>query len=149
MQFRIINNDERIYKKELPLCFNFSSMNNIGFKIKRLREKRDVSQENLAYDLDISQSNLSRIENGNIEKVDFIFMQKVSDYFKVTPDYFLDDQIVQNNTENKASAITVYGNPTVNTTVPDEVLDNLAKNQEQITKLIEVQNRLIENLLKK
>lgn len=124
-------------------------MNNIGFKIKRLREKRDISQENLAYDLDISQSSLSRIENGNIEKVDFLFMQKISNYFDVTPDYFLDDQIIQNNSDNKASAITVFGNPTVYTNVSDEILDNLAKNQLQITKLIEVQNKLIERLLKK
>lgn len=63
-------------------------MNNIGFKIKKLREQKYVSQENLALDLDISQSSLSRIENGNIEKIDFLFMQKTADYFNVKPDFF-------------------------------------------------------------
>lgn len=75
-------------------------------------------------------------------------MQKVCDYFEIDPNYFLDDQIIQNNTENKASAITVYGNSTVNT-VSSEILENLAQNQNQIIKLIELQNKLIENLLKK
>ena len=146
MQFRIINNDERIYKKELPLCFNFSSMNNIGFKIKRLREKRDVSQENLAYDLDISQSSLSRIENGNIEKIDFLFMQKISDYFNVTPDYFLEGETVINEVQTNNGVVYNKG---VFNNFPEDLLKSVANNQEQITKLIEVQNRLIENLLKK
>ncbi|BEV06356.1 hypothetical protein CRDW_37300 [Chryseobacterium gambrini] len=83
-----------------------------------------------------------------MEKIDFLFMQKVCDYFEIDPNYFLDDQIIQNNTENKASAITVYGNSTVNT-VSSEILENLAQNQNQIIKLIELQNKLIENLLKK
>ena len=63
-------------------------MNNIGFKIKRLREKKNVSQEQLAYELDISQSNLSRIENGAVEKLDFLLMQKVCDFFDTDTDYF-------------------------------------------------------------
>lgn len=123
-------------------------MNSVGFKIKRLRERKNISQEELAYKLEVSQSNLSKIENGTVEKIDFLFMQKVCDYFQVDSDYFLNDQIIQNNTENKASAITVYGNPTVNT-VSSEILENLVQNQEQITKLIEAQNKLIEGLLKK
>lgn len=121
-------------------------MNSVGFKIKRLRERKNISQEEFAYKLDISQGTLSKIENGTVEKIDFLFMQKVCDYFEVNSDYFLDDQIIQNNTENKTSAITVYGNPTVNT-ASSEVLENLAQNQEQITKLIEIQNKLIEKLL--
>lgn len=123
-------------------------MNNIGFKIKRLREKKNVSQEQLAYELDISQSNLSRIENGAVEKLDFLLMQKVCDFFDTDTDYFLDDNIVQNNTENKNSAISIYGNPIVNIQT-SELLENVLQNQEQITKLIETQNRLIESLLKK
>jgi transcriptional regulator with XRE-family HTH domain len=121
-------------------------MNSVGFKIKRLRERKNISQEEFAYKLDISQGTLSKIENGTVDKIDFLFMQKVCDYFEVDSDYFLDEQIVQNNTENKASAITVYGNPTVNT-VSSEILENLARNQEQITQLIEIQNKLIEKLL--
>lgn len=123
-------------------------MNSIGFKIKRLREQKEVSQERLAYELDISQSNLSRIENGTVEKVDFLLMQKVCDFFDVESDYFMEEQIVQTNTDNKNSAISIFGSPVVNVQSP-ELLENVLQNQEQITQLIETQNRLIEKLLGK
>ena len=83
--------------------------NTIGFKIKRLREQKNLSQEDMAHQLDISQSYLSKIENGAIEKIDFLFMQKVSDFFKIEPQYFLDDQVVQNITDNNHSS--AFGNP--------------------------------------
>jgi len=38
----------------------------IGFRIKKLREERDLSQEELAVRLSISQSKLSKIENGHL-----------------------------------------------------------------------------------
>lgn len=123
-------------------------MNNIGFKIKRLREQKNISQEELAYNLEISQSNLSRIENGEIEKTDFLFMQKVCEFFDVSPEYFLEGQVTQNNSENKNSAITVYGNPTVKN-MSSGLLKDVLNNQKYITQLIETQNTLLENLLKK
>lgn len=123
-------------------------MNSVGFKIKRLRERKNISQEELAYKLEVSQGTLSKMENGMVERIDFSFMQKVCDYFEVDSNYFLEDQIIQNNTENKVSAISIYGSPIVNT-VSSEILENLAQNQEQITKLIENQNKLLEKLLGK
>ncbi len=38
----------------------------IGFRIKKLREERNISQEELAVQLSISQSKLSKIENGHL-----------------------------------------------------------------------------------
>ena len=40
----------------------------IGFKIKKLREEKNLSQEQLANLLEISQSKLSKIENGRLKK---------------------------------------------------------------------------------
>ena len=40
----------------------------IGFKIKKLREEKNVSQEQLVNLLEISQSKLSKIENGRLKK---------------------------------------------------------------------------------
>jgi len=129
----------------------------IGFKIKRLREQKNISQEDMAYQLDISQSYLSKIENGAIEKLDFIFMQRIADFFKVEPQYFLDDQIFQNNTDNNHSSAfgNAYSTITIHNTVSENVLESLIQNQEQISKqqtqmsqLMEMQNRLIEKLLK-
>jgi len=41
--------------------------NDLGFKIKKLREDRNMSQEELAIQLNISQSKLSKIENGRLQ----------------------------------------------------------------------------------
>lgn len=38
----------------------------LGFKIKKLREEKNMSQEELAIQLNISQSKLSKIENGRL-----------------------------------------------------------------------------------
>lgn len=53
----------------------------IGFKIKKLRESRNLTQEQLAMQLDISQSELSKIENGKAKKIDFHLMGKVCAFF--------------------------------------------------------------------
>lgn len=39
----------------------------LGFKIKKLREEKNMSQEELAIQLNISQSKLSKIENGRLK----------------------------------------------------------------------------------
>lgn len=123
----------------------------IGYKIKELREQKNISQEHLALQLDVSQSYLSKIENGTIEKLDFIFMQKVAEFFKVEPQYFMDDQIVQNNTDNNNNSAVgnIYSTVTINNTVTDDLVKSLVQNQEQMSQLMEIQNKLIEQLLKK
>lgn len=100
----------------------------------------------MAYQLDISQSYLSKIENGAIEKLDFFFMQKVADFFKIEPQYFLDDQIIQNNTDNNHNSAVgnIHSTVTIHNTIPENVLGNLIQNQEQIRQLMEVQSKLIE-----
>lgn len=123
-----------------------------GFKIKKLREQRNISQEDLADQLEISQSYLSKIEN-NTTRIDFLFMQKVCELFDVALDYFMEDGVIYNNIENKGILLN-NNNGTFNN-FPEEVVKNLYKNQEQIskqqdqiTKLMEVQNKLVEKLLK-
>ena len=127
-------------------------MNSIGFKIKNLRENYHtyLSQEDLALELGTKQTILSRIESGVTEKIDFLLMQKVCDFFQVDPKYFLEDSITQNNSDNATGSI--YNNVnalTVNNSVPDSLLETLIANQTQITSLIETQNNLIDQFLKK
>ncbi|WP_294279149.1 helix-turn-helix transcriptional regulator [uncultured Chryseobacterium sp.] len=121
----------------------------VGFKIKKLREQKEISQEDLAFRLDVSQSYLSKIENGAIEKLDFMFMQKVADFFKVEPQYFLEgDTIVNNNIEtSNNSSVGNIGDTTINNT-DQNLLENVINNQHQINQLMEMQNKLIEKLLK-
>ncbi|WPO81707.1 helix-turn-helix transcriptional regulator [Chryseobacterium sp. JJR-5R] len=124
--------------------------NSVGFKIKKLREQKEMSQEDLAFRLDVSQSYLSKIENGSIEKLDFIFMQKIADFFKVEPQYFLEgDTIVNNNIEKSSnSSVGNIGDTTINNNTDQALLENVINNQHQINRLMEMQNKLIQKLLK-
>lgn len=48
----------------------------IGFRIKQIREEKNLSQEQLANLLDISQSKLSKIENGRLKKIEMKLVLK-------------------------------------------------------------------------
>jgi transcriptional regulator with XRE-family HTH domain len=62
----------------------------IGFKIKKLREEKKVSQPELADILMISQSKLSNIENGQTKSIDFLLMDKIANYFEKDFDFFIE-----------------------------------------------------------
>lgn len=120
-------------------------MNNIGLKIKILREKHSLSQDKLANHLDVSQASLCRIESGHTDKVDFMLMQKVCDFFDVKFEYFLEDSFSQ---ENKNSAISIFGNSTVNNSVPENFIELVIQNQKQISEMLDKQNELINRIIK-
>lgn len=124
-------------------------MNNIGFKIKLLREKNSLSQEKLAYHLDISQGCLCRIESGQTDKVDFILMQKICELFGVNFEYFLEDDVSQINKDNKNSAISIFGNTTVHNTTPEHIIESVLQNQKLIFEIMSKQNQLLEDFIKK
>lgn len=62
----------------------------LGFKIKKLREDKDLSQEQAAEQLQISQSKLSKIENGRISKIDFLLMNRISTLFSISLSDFVE-----------------------------------------------------------
>ncbi len=72
----------------------------VGIKIKKLRENRRLSQEELAYQLEISQTKLSNIENGVTKKVGVKMLNNVCDIFGVNFDYFLDKKQVATANKN-------------------------------------------------
>ncbi|MDQ0593301.1 transcriptional regulator with XRE-family HTH domain [Chryseobacterium ginsenosidimutans] len=114
-----------------------------------MREQKEISQEDLAFQLDVSQSYLSKIENGAIEKLDFIFMQKVAEFFKVEPQYFLEgDTIINNNVDtSNNSSVGNIGDTNINNNVDEDLFKSVMQNQQQISQLMEMQNKLIEKLL--
>lgn len=61
-------------------------MKDVGFRIKKIREYNNVSQEDLSTLLEVSQSNLSKIENGRIQKIDYRFLKKISNVFEIEID---------------------------------------------------------------
>jgi len=109
-----------------------------------------MSQEDLAFQLEVSQSYLSKIENGSIEKLDFIFMQKVAEFFKVEPQYFLEGDTFINDIENNNEMLVNNFNNSngIVNNVSEDLLKNVIDNLQQISQLMEMQNKLIEKMLK-
>ena len=58
------------------------------FKLKEIREKRNVSQTKLAMDLNMGQNTISRYEN-EVREADYRTLILFADYFNVSIDYLL------------------------------------------------------------
>jgi transcriptional regulator with XRE-family HTH domain len=56
-------------------------MTTIGTKIRQLRELNNLSQLELAPLIDTTQSNLCKIESGQITKIDFLLMHRICEFF--------------------------------------------------------------------
>jgi transcriptional regulator with XRE-family HTH domain len=98
----------------------------IGTKISILRRENKITQPELAYKLDISQTTLSEIESGKTKKIDFLLMHKVCEIFNVDFDYFLDDTTT-NNVKKATNCNIGCTNGTVNNNVPEGILENMLK----------------------
>lgn len=82
----------------------------VGFKIKKLREEKDLSQSRLAAELNISQSELSKIENGKAKKIDFYLMIKICSVFNKSFEYFLNKKTVKTDNFNINRSIEIIFN---------------------------------------
>ncbi|TXF78833.1 multiprotein-bridging factor 1 family protein [Chryseobacterium sp.] len=58
-------------------------MKDLGYIIKKMREDKNLSQEELAHELNISQSKLSKIENGRL-KPSLLFLVTAFNFFSLT-----------------------------------------------------------------
>ena len=74
----IVNNKQKEYK------FVFLIM-----RLKELREKKKITQQKLAIELNMSQNTISRYENG-IREADYKSLISIADYFNVSIDYLLE-----------------------------------------------------------
>lgn len=117
----------------------------IGFKIKKLREGKDISQPELAMLLDISQTKLSNIENGNTKSIDYILMDKICKYFDVEFDYFIENTSQTNNIEKNKGTIA-YSVKNINN-YPENLIEELrkliesSKEKDNTIKLLQEENK--------
>ena len=97
----------------------------IGEKIKFLRQQKNITQVQLAKDLNLSQQAISHYETGRaIPSIDVL--KVLADYFGVTVDYFLTDKPGQSEVEFvdvKFKTVPLYSAPVSagNGVFPDEV----------------------------
>ncbi len=123
----------------------------IGTRVRQYREAKNWSQEDLAMRLDTTQTTISNIESDkNIPNS--LLLNKIAQELEVNINDLLNDatnNIMTNSefSDNAVAAVNQY-NPVFNLQSP-EMLETILKNQEQIAKLMEIQSKLIESLLKK
>ena len=96
----------------------------IGFKIKKLREEKKLSQPELADILMISQSKLSNIENGQTKSIDFLLMDKVCHYFEKDFEFFIENTSQINNIKKLDGRINNHG--TINL-FPELIISEIRK----------------------
>lgn len=62
--------------------------NDLGKKLKLLRKRRNIRQEDLAEFLNLSKSQISNLESGR-RNLSLSQLEKLCDYFKIDISYFL------------------------------------------------------------
>lgn len=110
----------------------------IGTKIGVLRKEHKLSQPELAFKLDISQTSLSEIESGKTKKIDFLLMNKICEIFDVDFEYFLNKDSFNFSFEKIEK--TKGGNigckiETINNNFPEGIIENMIKRIEKLEKL--------------
>lgn len=122
----------------------------LGIKVRRYREAKNWSQDDLALRLDVTQGTISNIESDK-SIPNSLLLNSIAKVLEVDINDLLNDSnniiISDNEFSDSSSAINQY-RPVINMQSP-ELMESILKNQEQIAKLIESQNKLIEGLLKK
>ena len=85
-----------------------------GKKLSELRKQKGLSQEQLAYDLNISQSSISNYESGS-SNPDLEIAKRISEYFHVPVSYlFSDDKLNFHTNENNGGNSGYMINSTLN-----------------------------------
>lgn len=121
----------------------------LGNKLKQLRQDRNWSQADVAYKLDISQPAYNKWETDQ-SKPTLAHINKIAEVFEIEIQDLFENEgniLITNNTFENSNIFNPKDS-TINMQSP-ELIQSILKNQEQISELITVQNKLIEGLLKK
>lgn len=123
-------------------------MTTLGTKLTRLRKTKGYSQQELADKIGVSQPAYHKWETDDV-KPDLETLLKVSQVLDVDLSDLTDDynSLIQNS-QFKGSNIVGNHQPVINMNSP-ELIDHVIKNQEQITEILNSQNKLIEVLIGK
>jgi transcriptional regulator with XRE-family HTH domain len=107
---------------------------NVDTKIRKLRLQNKMSQEELAHKLNVAQTSISNFES-NKTIPDFIVMQKVCEVFELGFEYFLEENVTNNNVK-KAENCNIGCNTGIINTMPEGILENMLKRIEVLERLI-------------
>lgn len=113
----------------------------IGIKIRKLRIQHKMSQEELAYKLNVAQTSVSNFES-NKTIPDFVVMQKVCEVFEVGFEYFVEEKETSINikkVENNPNSNIGCKIEAIHHHFPEGILENMLKRIENL------ENTLLEN----
>ena len=77
--------------------FKMMKIEDTGFRIKKIRELQNITQDDLAVKLDVSQSTLSKIENGKIQKIDYRLLRRICKFFEIEIDDLISEEFCFRN----------------------------------------------------
>lgn len=124
-------------------------MTTLGTKLRKLRDNKKMSQSEIANMLGVSQSAYNKWE-ADQAKPNTDNLVRIAELHETSIYELLDEKsVIQNNTDQASGTIHHNNTVTINNNLSEELVDTIFKNQEQIFKMIEVQTKLIENLIKK
>lgn len=131
----------------------------LGVKLRNLRHSKNLSQAEVADRLRVSQpayhlweTDQAKPTTDNLLRISEIYNLDLYSLLNNNDQNFINHNPVLNDN----SSVQQQYYPTINNMAPPELLESVIKNQqqitvqqEQITQLIQSQNKLIESLLKK
>jgi transcriptional regulator with XRE-family HTH domain len=119
----------------------------LGTKLNKLRTARNLTQVQIAEKLHISQNAYNKWESDKAKPA-MENLMKIADFYETDVYDLLDEKSIVQNNADKAIG-NIQGTVTINHTISEEIINSILKNQQDITQLVESQNKLIESLLKK
>lgn len=115
----------------------------IATKLLKLRKSKNLSQEDLATDLNISQSTISNYEHGT-SKPDIETLEKYASYFQVAlSEFFAEDNYTFYNHENKNKGDI---NNLVINQLSEQLLEQIEKRLDDKDTIITMQKETIQIL---
>lgn len=82
----------------------------IGFKIKKLRKEKGLTQEQLGDLIGVKKSAVAKYENNRVENLKRTTIQKLAEILEVSPSYFFEDEIIYQQLDLSYIKIPLYNN---------------------------------------
>ena len=123
----------------------------IGSKVRKHRIRKGLSQYTLAENASVSQSIISSLESDK-SIPNSIMLNRIAKELDVDINELLaNENIVQNNSDKAIGNIhsNIHNQVTINNYFPEDMLDTLLSNQEKLTNLMDLQNKLMESFMNK
>lgn len=100
--------------------------NDLGKKLKLLRKRRNIRQDDLAEFLNLSKSQISNLESGR-RNLSLSQLEKLCDYFKIDMSYFLMEETTDSCLELIEKAKVLFESKNLTNTQKENLFTSLMK----------------------